>query len=86
MFENVPSRDAIFMKCELHDWSDDHCLRLLKNCYKAILDAGKMIVVDSVLSIMPEKTVAAKGALGSDVIMMTQKRRWEGANNRSVEH
>ncbi|KAK7285722.1 hypothetical protein RJT34_20501 [Clitoria ternatea] len=72
MFENVPPGDAIFMKWVLHDWSDDHCLKLLKNCYKAIPDDGKIIVVDSVLSIVPEKTAAAKGVLGSDVIMMTQ--------------
>ncbi|KAA3462336.1 caffeic acid 3-O-methyltransferase-like [Gossypium australe] len=32
MFENVPRGDAIFLKLVLHDWSDEKCLRLLKNC------------------------------------------------------
>ncbi|KAK7347250.1 hypothetical protein VNO80_21777 [Phaseolus coccineus] len=41
MFENVPKRDAIFMKCIFHDWSDEHCVKLLKNCYDAIPDDGK---------------------------------------------
>ncbi|KAL2345963.1 hypothetical protein Fmac_007248 [Flemingia macrophylla] len=72
MFETVPSGDAIFMKWILHDWSDEHCLKLLKNCYKAIPDDGKVIVVDSIVSIMPETTTTAKSVLGSDLLMMTQ--------------
>ncbi|KAK4858172.1 hypothetical protein QYF36_012200 [Acer negundo] len=37
MFESVPKGDAIFMKWILHDWSDEHCLKLLKNCYKGLV-------------------------------------------------
>ncbi|XP_043692374.1 caffeic acid 3-O-methyltransferase 1-like [Telopea speciosissima] len=33
MFMSVPKGDIIFMKMILHNWSDDHCLRLLKKCY-----------------------------------------------------
>ncbi|XP_047260147.1 caffeic acid 3-O-methyltransferase-like [Capsicum annuum] len=28
-----------------HDWSDDHCLKLLKNCYEALPTNGKVIIV-----------------------------------------
>nr|AFK44249.1 unknown [Lotus japonicus] len=72
MFESVPTGDAIFMKWILHDWSDEHCLKLLKNCYKAIPDDGKVIVVDSVVPAVPETTTAAKNVFNSDLIMMTQ--------------
>ncbi|XP_022754232.1 caffeic acid 3-O-methyltransferase-like [Durio zibethinus] len=72
MFESVPKGDAIFMKWILHDWSDDHCLKLLKNCYDAIPDDGKVIVVDAVLPIVPETNVYARCILQSDVVMMTQ--------------
>lgn len=72
MFESVPSGDAIFMKWVLHDWSDEQCVKLLKNCYKGIPDDGKVIVVDSIVSMVAETSLAAKGALGSDLIMMTQ--------------
>ncbi|KAK9022037.1 hypothetical protein V6N11_002334 [Hibiscus sabdariffa] len=54
MFQNVPKGDAIFMKIILHDWSDEYCLKLLKNCYDAIPDEGKIIVVDGILSVLPE--------------------------------
>ncbi|XVF22269.1 hypothetical protein REPUB_Repub12eG0158700 [Reevesia pubescens] len=72
MFESVPEGDAIFMRWILHDWSDEKCLRLLKNCYKAIPDNGKVIVVDSVIPVMPEATPSTKATFLLDVQMMTQ--------------
>ncbi|XVE66009.1 hypothetical protein DITRI_Ditri08aG0047200 [Diplodiscus trichospermus] len=72
MFESVPKGDAIFMKWILHDWSDEHCLKLLKNCYKAIPDDGKVIVVDAVLAIEPETNAYMRGVSQMDVLMMTQ--------------
>ncbi|XP_059452599.1 desmethylxanthohumol 6'-O-methyltransferase-like [Corylus avellana] len=50
MFEAIPNADAIFMKWVLHDWSDDHCIKILKNCRKAIQQkSGKVIIVDIIL-------------------------------------
>ncbi|XP_073222286.1 cathecol O-methyltransferase 1-like [Cicer arietinum] len=72
MFETVPKADAIFMKWILHDWSDEKCLKLLKNCYNAIPDDGKVIILETVLSIIPENNAAWKFASQSDVLMMTQ--------------
>ncbi|XP_027349772.1 anthranilate N-methyltransferase-like [Abrus precatorius] len=72
MFQSVPSADAIFMKWILHDWSDEQCLKLLKNCYKAIPDDGMVIVVETVLPLVPETTVASRCAFTSDLMMMTQ--------------
>ncbi|KAE9593595.1 putative caffeate O-methyltransferase [Lupinus albus] len=72
MFESVPKGDAILMKWILHDWSDEQCLKLLKNCYKAIPENGKVIVVESILPMVPEETDSAKFGFGSDLFMMTQ--------------
>ncbi|KAI4355324.1 hypothetical protein L6164_004107 [Bauhinia variegata] len=72
MFESIPKGDAIFMKWILHDWSDEMCLKLLKNCYNAIPPYGKVIVVEGVVSIIPETNAAAKSISQSDVLMMTQ--------------
>ncbi|KAF7800812.1 anthranilate N-methyltransferase-like [Senna tora] len=72
MFESVPQGDAIFMKWILHDWSDEHCLKLLKNCYKAIPENGKVIVVDAIVPTEPNTSIATKAALQGDVLMMTQ--------------
>ncbi|KAK3194501.1 hypothetical protein Dsin_025811 [Dipteronia sinensis] len=72
MFESVPKGDAIFMKWILHDWSDEHCLRLLKNCYKSIPEDGKLIVVETIRPDFPETNTATKAAFQIDVLMMTQ--------------
>ncbi|KAL4364806.1 hypothetical protein AHAS_Ahas07G0042900 [Arachis hypogaea] len=72
MFESVPNGDAIFMKRILHDWRDEECLKILKNCLKAIPTDGKVIVVETMVSIVPEPTFFAKNAFVNDVIMMTQ--------------
>ncbi|XP_059450952.1 desmethylxanthohumol 6'-O-methyltransferase-like [Corylus avellana] len=50
MFDAIPNADAIFMKWVLHDWSDEHCINILKNCRKAIQQkSGKVIIVDIVV-------------------------------------
>ncbi|KAI4346255.1 hypothetical protein L6164_013322 [Bauhinia variegata] len=72
MFDRVPKGDAIFMKWILHDWSDEMCLKLLKNCYNAIPPNGKVIVVEGVVSVIPETSAAAKSISQCDVLMMTQ--------------
>ncbi|XP_028752279.1 caffeic acid 3-O-methyltransferase 1-like [Neltuma alba] len=71
MFESVPQGDAIFMKWILRDWSDEWCLKLLKNCHNAIPEDGKVIVVDAVLPTIPETSAAAKSTSQLDLIMLT---------------
>ncbi|XP_020413164.1 caffeic acid 3-O-methyltransferase isoform X2 [Prunus persica] len=60
MFASVPNGDAIFMKWILHDWTDEHCLKLLKNRYRAIPDDGKVIVVEALLPAMPDTSNAVE--------------------------
>nr|BDC79579.1 5-O-methylthujaplicatin/4-O-demethylyatein/ pluviatolide O-methyltransferase [Thujopsis dolabrata var. hondae] len=49
MFEHIPPANAVFLKCVLHDWNDDDCVRVLKKCYKAIPENGKVIIVDALI-------------------------------------
>uniref|UniRef100_A0A7N0TFD3 Uncharacterized protein n=1 Tax=Kalanchoe fedtschenkoi TaxID=63787 RepID=A0A7N0TFD3_KALFE len=70
MFESVPSGDTIFMKYILHDWSDAHCLQLLKNCHKALPEDGKVIVVDANLPEIPDSGSNTKNICQLDLNMM----------------
>ncbi|CDP19755.1 unnamed protein product [Coffea canephora] len=72
MFESVPQGDAIFMKWILHFWDDGRCLKLLKNCFKALPDHGKVIVVDPILPVVPDTSAGIKATCQSDLITMTQ--------------
>ncbi|KAK1568223.1 hypothetical protein Q3G72_021922 [Acer saccharum] len=50
MFESIPNADAVFMKCILHDWGDEDCVKILKNCRKAIPEeSGKVVLVEIVV-------------------------------------
>ncbi|XWS36911.1 hypothetical protein CRYUN_Cryun20dG0125800 [Craigia yunnanensis] len=50
MFATIPYSEAVFLKWILHNWSDEKCLQILKNCRKALPERnGKVIIVDAVL-------------------------------------
>ncbi|KAL9261309.1 Caffeic acid 3-O-methyltransferase-like protein [Drosera capensis] len=70
MFVSVPKGDAIFMKWICHDWSDEHCLKFLKNCFDALPDHGKVIVCEYILPVAPETSNAARLVFHVDAIML----------------
>ncbi|XP_043712025.1 caffeic acid 3-O-methyltransferase-like [Telopea speciosissima] len=72
MFLSIPKGDIIFLKTVLHNWGDEHCLSILKNCYEALPKNGKVVVMETTVPEIPETTLLAKTTLGMDVIMMTQ--------------
>ncbi|KAM3730337.1 hypothetical protein ACB098_12G079700 [Castanea mollissima] len=50
MFESIPTANAMIMNWVLHDWSDEHCIKILRNCRKAIPEKiGKVIIIDIIL-------------------------------------
>ncbi|KAL7105833.1 hypothetical protein ACP275_07G070200 [Erythranthe tilingii] len=71
MFVSVPKGDAIFMKWIVHDWNDEQCLILLKNCYSSLQENGKVILAELIMPEEPDKSVATKTVLHSDVLMLT---------------
>ncbi|KAK2634433.1 hypothetical protein Ddye_029225 [Dipteronia dyeriana] len=60
MFVSVPKGDAIFMKWICHNWNDEHCLKLLKNCYEALPENGKVIVCECILPVTPDPSLESK--------------------------
>lgn len=52
-FEVVPSgsADTILLKSIIHNWKDDHCDVILRNCWNALPPSGTLIVIER---IMPE--------------------------------
>ncbi|XP_044476164.1 caffeic acid 3-O-methyltransferase-like [Mangifera indica] len=70
MFLNVPKGDAIFLKTVLHNWGDEDCLKLLKNCCEALPNHGKVIVIELIVPETPENNVSSNIACEKDVLMM----------------
>jgi hypothetical protein len=51
MFESVPEGgDCYILKKILHDWDDVNSLKVLKNCRKSISAAGKLLIIDYLLT------------------------------------
>ncbi|XP_042486903.1 caffeic acid 3-O-methyltransferase-like [Macadamia integrifolia] len=70
MFLCVPKGDIIFLKTIIHNWSDDHCLRLLKHCYEALPEDGKVVILEAILPESPESNFLEKDIFGMDLCMM----------------
>ena len=49
-FESIPNgADAYLLKHILHDWSDEDCLRILKNIFAVAEPGQKLLIVDAVI-------------------------------------
>jgi len=56
----------------LRDWDDEHCLKLLKNCYMSVPVGGKIIVVEQILPTFAEITAVSKDKSQLDMVSLTQ--------------
>ncbi|CAL5033627.1 unnamed protein product [Urochloa decumbens] len=74
MFEEVPHGDAIFLKSMLHLQNDDDCVKILRNCHRALPEHGKVIAMEIVLPAIPEATPVAQNPFRLDVIMLNNFR------------
>ena len=50
-FVSVPSgADAYIMQFITHDWADEPCVELLRNCRRSMAAGGRVLIVDAVVS------------------------------------
>lgn len=69
-FEAVPQgAEAYFMKHILHDWSDAHCLSILRNIRRSMDPKGRVLVADQILPEGPEPHFAK--VLDLEMLAMT---------------
>ena len=65
-FDAVPKGcDAYVMKNILHDWDDERCIAILKNCRSVMEEGARLLVIDAIV----EETTEDYGAL-ADLHMM----------------
>ncbi|KAH9723368.1 Flavone 3'-O-methyltransferase 1 [Citrus sinensis] len=70
MFVSIPKADVIFMKWICHNWSEEACVKILKNCYEALPENGKVIVAECILPVLPDPSLASKQVIHIDCIML----------------
>lgn len=68
-FAHLPEGESVYLlKSVLHDWDDEHAVRLLARCRAAMADGGAVVVVEPVLPDVA--TPAAAGMVMSDLNML----------------
>uniref|UniRef100_A0A9I9DIP4 O-methyltransferase C-terminal domain-containing protein n=2 Tax=Cucumis melo TaxID=3656 RepID=A0A9I9DIP4_CUCME len=75
MFKLIPPADTILLKWILHDWSDEECVKILKNCKEAITSngkKGKVMVIDLVLFNTKNDQDSIESQLFFDMLMMVE--------------
>ncbi|KAJ6807895.1 caffeic acid 3-O-methyltransferase [Iris pallida] len=71
MFKSIPKGDAIFMKWVLTTWTDEECELILKNCYNALPEGGKVIACEPVLPEETDTSQRTRALLEGDIFVMT---------------
>ncbi|KAJ0077343.1 hypothetical protein Patl1_35852 [Pistacia atlantica] len=76
MFQSIPMADAAFFMQVLHDWDDDECIQILKNCREAIpKEKGKVIIVETIIEEEEERDKLKFVRLMLDMVMMAHTRK-----------
>ncbi|KAG9441602.1 hypothetical protein H6P81_017456 [Aristolochia fimbriata] len=85
MFKSVPQADAAYLMSVLHDWEDQECIQILKNCKNAIdKEKGKIIIIEAVIDEnYSKKHGLSEVGLMLDMVMMAHTR--EGKERTEVE-
>jgi hypothetical protein len=61
-FLGLPEGDVYLFSRILHDWDDDQCLTILKNCRAAMAQSGRVLII--------ERLIPGPYAMASDVNML----------------
>nr|WBW48346.1 caffeic acid O-methyltransferase 2 [Paeonia lactiflora] len=60
MFSSIPKADAIMIKETCHNWGDEHCVKIFKNCYASLPENGKVILIEFLMPIAPDSSNRSK--------------------------
>lgn len=67
-FTEVPGgADVYVLKAVLHDWSDEQCVTILRNCKRAMAPGGRILIIEIVIDPESESTFGKT----MDVFMMS---------------
>jgi hypothetical protein len=68
-FESVPPADLYIVKYVLHDWDDEACVRILKNCRASLQAGGRIAVIDYLIGESGASAIAS--IMDMNMLVMT---------------
>lgn len=76
-FQSVPAADLYLLKWILHDWNDDECVTILRNCRKSIAPGGRIAIIELLLGEIGEGGLAP--LMDLNMLVMTTGRERSAA-------
>jgi hypothetical protein len=76
-FQEVPTADLYLLKMILHDWDDESCLAILRNCRASARAGARALVVESIIGKIGEPDFAAIGDMNMLAVTFGQERSAE---------
>ncbi|TMW80746.1 hypothetical protein EJD97_015614 [Solanum chilense] len=70
MWDSIPQGELIILKAVLHNWDDKDCVKILKNCWRALPNDGKVVVIEQIQPEYPESNLLSKHSFSFDISMM----------------
>ncbi|PHT46648.1 Caffeic acid 3-O-methyltransferase 1 [Capsicum baccatum] len=78
-------KDSRFNGAVLHNWDDEYCVKVLKNCWKALPKDGKVVVIEQIQAEYPEMNLLCKHSFSMDIAMMTMVGGGKERTNQQYE-
>jgi SAM-dependent methyltransferase len=70
-FKEVPAgADAYMLKHVIHDWDDEKAVTILKNCRRAMMPNGRVLIVEGIYPARIDNSLESRGAAENDVNML----------------
>jgi hypothetical protein len=69
-FATVPEADLYLLKMILHDWDDERCVQILRNCRAAVHPRGRALIVERVIGELGQPDFATLADM--NMLSMTQ--------------
>jgi hypothetical protein len=71
-FTSVPQGyDLYLMKYILHDWDDEHVLRILRNVRSAVGNQSRLVVIEQIVPESLTTSVTDQDVIRADLVMMS---------------
>jgi O-methyltransferase domain/Dimerisation domain len=81
-FKGVPTSDTYVLKWILHDWTDEQCATILKNCRNAMTADGRVLIIEAVLQ--PGAATSFGKFVDLNMLVMTGGRERTEAEYRTL--
>jgi hypothetical protein len=73
-FERVPAADLYLLKYILHDWNDEECVTILRNCRRAMPPGARLAVIELILTEMGQRALVPLMDLNMMVMLSGRER------------